>query len=102
MTEPTIPLSDCVDGGIYRIHSRNLRFGLFSAKTSGFTGIREKFNYEYLFTEYHVDTGPPGGTTSPKEYLGQFSENESDETLFEYLKELELKQNNGKGGFGEN
>jgi len=33
-------------------------------------GIREKFGNEFLFEEFHWDTGPPFGTVNPKEELG--------------------------------
>jgi hypothetical protein len=37
--------------------------------SGGFVGIREKFGSEYLFTEYHWDTGAPCGTVHPVELL---------------------------------
>jgi hypothetical protein len=81
---PAIPLAACEDRRLYRISSRNFVYGVFSAETRGFVGIREKFGSEYLFTEYHFDTGAPFGTVIPqyatafvvppelsvKEYLG--------------------------------
>jgi hypothetical protein len=67
--ENTIPLSACRNGWVYRLHSRNLTFGVFVQANSGFIGIREKFRHKYLFTEYHWDTGAPFGTVRPKEEL---------------------------------
>jgi hypothetical protein len=64
-----IKAEDCKDGGLYRIWSRNLRFGVYRVECRGFIGIREKFFHEYLFTEYHWDNGPPFGTVKPKEFL---------------------------------
>lgn len=64
-----IPLEQCVNGRLYRIESRNLAVGVFVEKRSGFIGIREKFGSEYLFTEYHWDTGSPFGTVRPIELL---------------------------------
>ena len=64
-----IKVEDCVQGGLYRISSRNLAFGVFQAVSKGFVGIREKFGCEYLFEEYHWDNGPPHGTVMPKEFL---------------------------------
>lgn len=61
-----IPLKDCKHGFVYRIHSRNLSIGVFNLEASGFVGIREKAGREYLFTEYHRDTGAPFGTVSPE------------------------------------
>ena len=65
----TIPLSECRNGWVYRISSRNLSFGVFVKDKNGFIGIREKFRDRYLFTEYHWDTGEPFGTVRPKEEL---------------------------------
>lgn len=58
----TMPMSTLEDGRIYRIQSRNLITGVWRAKTQGFTGIREKFGAQYLFEEYHWETGAPFGT----------------------------------------
>lgn len=57
--------SECVHGGVYAIRSRNLSFGVWNSNTLGFVGIREKFGSEYLFTEYHYDTGGSFGTARP-------------------------------------
>ncbi len=64
-----IPMADCTLRHLYRIHSRNLTFGVYDGK-KGFIGIRTKFGSRYLFTEYHWDQGPPYGTVNPKEDLG--------------------------------
>ena len=65
-----IPIEECVDRGIYRIHSRNLEVGAYIAAKAEFIGIREKLGDEYLFGEFHWDTGAPFGTVKPKELLG--------------------------------
>lgn len=91
-----IPLADCKHGYLYKIRSRNLLFGVFNEKSKGFIGIREKFGHEYLFTEYHHDTGPPFGTVSPiskmekvpddieiKESLGSFTNDTNQEVAFD-------------------
>ena len=67
--ENYIPLDKCIYRHLYRIHSRNLKVGVFDGKT-GFIGIRLKFGFKYLFTEYHWDQGPPYGTVQPQEDLG--------------------------------
>ena len=61
-----IPLKKCEIGVLYKIHSRNLQYGIFNGK-DGFIGIRTKFGQKYLFTEFHWDTGPPYGTVKPIE-----------------------------------
>lgn len=66
-----IPVGECVRGHVYRIHSRNLSFGVFvPEKDDGFIGIREKAGSRYLFTEHHADTGGMFGTVRPLEDLG--------------------------------
>jgi len=62
-----IPLSECKHGYGYRIHSRNLSYGVFNAENNGFIGIRTKFGDRYLFTEYHRDIGGHCGTVHPLE-----------------------------------
>jgi len=70
MTE-YIPISECKRGTIYRLHSRNLSYGVFVPEDgNGFIGIREKLGSRYLFTEYHYDNGPPFGTVRPLEVVG--------------------------------
>lgn len=64
-----IPLDECVDRGLYIIDSRNLSIGIFRRETSGFIGIRTKFNHRYLFEEYHWDTGAPFGTVTPLKFV---------------------------------
>lgn len=69
MDDKYIALTDCVKGGIYLVHSRNLSFAVYNGN-GGFIGIRSKFESEYLFTEYHWDQGPPFGTVMPQKLLG--------------------------------
>lgn len=77
-----LPLDECKDRFFYRIHSRNLDFGVFKMADKGFVGIREKFGLHYLFTEYHFDIGPPHGTVKPYEELEQLPDDMSlEETL---------------------
>jgi hypothetical protein len=58
-----IPLDQCVWRRVYKIHCRNLRFGVFDG-TKSFIGIRTKFGQRYLDEEEHWDAGPPYGTVS--------------------------------------
>lgn len=84
-----ITIDDCKHRHVYRIYSRNLRIGVYCEKEQGFVGIRVKWGSEYLFTEYHWDTGAPFGTVKPIEELGVLPENislcEESKELFEYL-----------------
>ena len=70
----SIPLEQCVHGKLYRISSRNLSLGVFNSKDNGFIGIREKFGNQYLFTEFHWDTGAPYGTVNPVKELESLPE----------------------------
>lgn len=58
-----------VTGGIYAVHSRNLRYAVYDGN-DGFTGIREKLGSRYLFTEYLRTAGSgPLGTVTPLEQV---------------------------------
>jgi hypothetical protein len=72
--EDYIHLNQCKRGFLYKIHSRNLRLGVYDGE-EGFIGIRTKFNQKYLFTEMHWQTGPPYGTVKPLEELCQLPRN---------------------------
>lgn len=65
MTDGYLPLDACKHGWLYRIRSRNLSVGVYNEPVKGFVGIREKMGHEYLFTEFHYDTGAPFGTVHP-------------------------------------
>ena len=71
MNDQMIPLENCKHGYVYEIDSRNLSYGVFNSKDNGFIGIRNKFRNNFLFTEYHWDTGEPYGTVSPLKELGK-------------------------------
>lgn len=62
-------MDQCVPRRLYEIGSRNLVLGVFDGD-KGFIGIREKFRHEFLFTEYHWDSGPPFGTVHSVEDTG--------------------------------
>lgn len=62
-----IPLEQLLRGHLYRLQSRNLRQGVYDGR-GGFIGVREKFGYRYLFTEYYY-TGSDG-TANALEDLG--------------------------------
>ena len=47
------------DRHVYRLRSRNLAAGVYSAERAGFIGIRTKFGDRYLFTEYWKETAWP-------------------------------------------
>ena len=75
---------DCKDGGLYRIHSRNLQLGVYRAECNTFIGIREKYDWMQLAEELHWDAGEPYGT------LSSCLENLEDHTeMFEWLTQKE-------------
>lgn len=91
-----IPLEGCKHSYLYKIFSRNLRLGVFNAQSKGFIGIRTKFGYRYLFTEYHYDFGAPFGTVNPKKELEECPyypyeeiENQPNIELFKWLEQKE-------------
>lgn len=99
-----IPLDKCKNRWLYRIASRNLKAGVFRKDKNGFVGIREKFGLEFLFVEFHWDTGEPHGTVKPLEQLKrcpienleeyQRDENgalENNQPLFDWLLAKELE-----------
>ncbi len=106
MSGKYIPMSECKDGYLYRIFSRNLTFGVYREAARGFIGVREKFGNEFLFMEYHYDTGEPYGTVLPQKELEQcpitpINEGYSDgqafhtnQPLFDWLKEKEKQYRN--------
>lgn len=63
-----IPKSNCKDRQLYRIHSRNLKFGVFRESTGGFLGLRTKFGSAYIFEEYHWEN-EAFATVQPQEEL---------------------------------
>lgn len=88
-----IPVEALEVGRLYRIRSRNLSVGVWTGdKYGGFIGIREKFGHEYLFTEYHRDTGGHHGTVTQMEATehtvpeGVPISEEDNKALFEWMK----------------
>lgn len=87
-------MTDCKERYLYRIHSRNLKLGVFHSK-GAFLGIREKFGSRYLFDEYHWDQGPPFGTVKPLQELNRVPDEvgaieRDNEELFKYLEREEF------------
>jgi len=84
-----IKLIDCRDKYLYKIYARNFSYGVFSNDSSGFIGIRNKFEEVYLFMEYHWDCGVPLGTVKPIKKLFRLPNdliiNEGNKELFDWL-----------------
>lgn len=63
-----IPKAECKNRKLYRIHSRNLRLGVFREESGGFFGLRTKFGDTYVFEEYHYQN-EAYATVAPLEEL---------------------------------
>lgn len=76
-----LPIDQMKSGHLYRIGARNASYGIWVEEEKGFIISRHKFTANYLFVEYHWDTGAPHGTVKPWEDLGR--------TPFDYVPMLE-------------
>jgi hypothetical protein len=63
--ETYIPIEECKNGCLYHIYARNSNYGIYSEKEKGFIILRTKWKSEFLFVEFHWDTGFPYGTVKP-------------------------------------
>jgi len=50
-----IKMEDLKDGYLYKIIARNAQYGIWRAKTKGFTISRIKFRDNFMFEEHHYD-----------------------------------------------
>lgn len=60
-----IPMNECKGGYLYEVECRNGRVGIYNAKQKGFIISRHKFGSNFVFIEFHWDTGEPHGTACP-------------------------------------
>lgn len=81
--EKYIPIRECKDSCLYIINARNSNLGIYNKKDCSFTISRVKFSSNFLFDEFHWDTGAPYGTVKPlKElHLTNLSFSNDDEKL---------------------
>lgn len=63
------PVDQHIKGRVYKIHSRNLSYGVWDGK-GGFIGIRQKWHDRFLFTEYHYDVSQRYGTVRESKDIG--------------------------------
>jgi len=84
-----IPMEECKDGYVYKIAARNGGFGIYNEETKGFKLSRHKFGDNYIFEEYHWDTGAPYGTVKPLEDFGRYIESPDGSFMLPYLNALE-------------
>ena len=93
LSNKIIPVTVCKPGYLYKISSRNLNLGIYDGDY-GFLGIRTKFGYRYLFTEYHSDMNNHCATVFPKEEICEspFTEEQVYSENKEILDWLEQKE----------
>lgn len=93
-----IKLDNLKDGYTYTIDARNASVGIYLKKNKSFLISRIKFSDNYLFEEYHWDTGEPFGTVKPIEEiekapfefeLDQRIEDEQEQQVLKYLNTIE-------------
>jgi len=60
-----LKIPELKDGYLYRIRARNGAFGVWVEQVKGFVLSRVKLGANFLFTEFHCDTGVPFGTVFP-------------------------------------
>jgi len=87
MGKEYISVDKCKDGYLYVISARNSNLGIYNESNKGFTISRDKFGANYLFDEFHWDTGAPFGTVKPKMELEKAPEFKNDEEKLRYLNE---------------
>ena len=64
-------MSELKDGFSYLIFARNAHVGIWIKERKSFLISRFKFEMNYLFEEYHWDTGEPFGTVKPQREIEQ-------------------------------
>lgn len=87
-----IPIEKCRDGYVYAIYARNSSIGIYNTLNKSFTVSRIKFGSNYLFDEYHWDTGAPFGTVKPYREMWQAPSFKNDDEKLKYLNDV-LKSN---------
>lgn len=95
MSEPRmIPMSECLQGHVYRIWARNFNVGVYDGD-GGFIGLRTKFKNRFLFTEYHWERGNDFGTVKPYEDVGMMPDwidiSDSSKELFNWLDQFRIE-----------
>lgn len=87
----TIPIEECKNRHLYIIKARNSFIGIYNEKEKSFFISRWKFNSNFLFEEYHWDTGAPFGTAMPLKDLGLVTIPEHEMVEFLNEKMLSMK-----------
>ena len=85
-----LSLEKCKDNFIYIIIARNSHLGIYNEKEKSFFISRFKFSENFIFEEYHWDTGEPYGTVRPLLELYEAPKFEN-ESMLKFLNELNTK-----------
>jgi len=86
-----IKIKECQDGYTYFINARNSHVGIYKSSDKSFTISRFKFGHNYLFDEYHWDTGSPYGTVKPVHMIEKAPVGASEDDTLKYLNDLSDK-----------
>jgi hypothetical protein len=88
-----IPMDQCKEGFLYIIDARNSKLGIYDTENMSFTISRYKIGNNFLFEEYHWDTGSPYGTAKPlKEIMEVPAMSDEEKLIFLNAKWVELKE----------
>jgi len=88
---PMIPIAECKPGYLYIIDARNSRLGIYVGPEQGaFTISRYKFGSNYLFDEFHWDTGEPFGTVQPLKELLKAPEFKTEDEKLAWLNQMAI------------
>jgi len=88
-----IPMAQCKEGFLYIIDARNSKLGIYNEANNSFTISRYKFGSNFLFEEFHWDTGIPYGTAKPlKEITKVPAMSDEEKLIFLNAKWVELKE----------
>ncbi len=96
MSPKYISLKECKDRWLYIIDARNARkaqLGIFNNAHKSFWISHVKFNDNFIFEEYHWDTGAPHGTAKPLEEVEKALDSRESKEMLGYLnkKGVDLK-----------
>ena len=79
---------NCKHNYVYLIDARNANVGIYDEEQKGFVISRHKFKSNFLFVEYHWDTGEPFGTVKPLKELFEYDGGVTDKEKLDYLNDL--------------
>jgi calcineurin-like phosphoesterase family protein len=80
-----IPIEKCKNQYLYYIAARNAPLGIYQEEKKAFLISRWKFKENFLFPEYHWDTGEPHGTAKPLIEIEKSPETNKDPEIITYL-----------------